>query len=106
VRSFQIDPLADEEYLEAIAWYEEQREGLGAEFIADVDAILAWIERTAEFVTAPIERLDDGAVIRRELVGRFPYVVVFVETASVRKVIMIRRADSDPERWKARAARR
>jgi hypothetical protein len=68
--------------------------------------VLRIVERTDAFVTAPIEDLGAGAVVRRELVRRFPYVVVFVENESLRKVILIRRADSDPRRWWARATRK
>jgi hypothetical protein len=32
-----------------------------------------------------------GGVVRREFVDRFPYVVIFVETEALRRVIMIRR---------------
>ena len=105
MRSFEVDRLAYDEYLDAAVWYEEQREGLGAEFMDEVERVLRFIERSGDFVTAPIEKLDDGAVVRRELVGRFPYVVVFVESDALRKVILIRRADSDPERWRARSGR-
>lgn len=50
---------------------------------------------------APIASVE-GAVVRREFVERFPYVVVFVETNEERRVIMIRRGSSDPARWRSR----
>ena len=43
-----------------------------------------------------------GGVVRREFVDRFPYVVIFVETEVLRRVIMIRRGSSDPARWRSR----
>jgi hypothetical protein len=49
----------------------------------------------------PIATVPRG-VVRREFVDRFPYVVVFVETDDQRRVIMIRRGNADPERWRAR----
>jgi hypothetical protein len=106
LRAFEVDPLAYAEYVDAAAWYEEQRDGLGDEFMKEVECVLRAIARTDEFVTAPIEDLGAGAVVRRELVRRFPYVVVFVENDALRKVIVIRRADSDPQRWWARATRK
>ena len=37
MRTFEIDPLAYDELLEAAAWYEGQRDHLGDEFIAEVE---------------------------------------------------------------------
>ena len=45
--------------------------------------------------------LDHG-MVRREFVRRFPYLVIFVETEVMRRVILIRRGNVDPARWKAR----
>jgi hypothetical protein len=105
VRSFEVDPLAYDEFLDAAAWYAEQGiEGLAERFVAEIEALLRSIRNHDEYVTAPMERIE-GAVVRRELARRFPYMVVFVENATMRKVIVIRRSDSDPERWRARAAK-
>jgi hypothetical protein len=101
VRGFKIDRIAQLEFDEATAWYEQQRLGLGFEFIEAVDRVLARIETHEKFVTAPVAILDRG-VVRREFVRRFPYIVVFVETETVRRVIMIRRGNVDPVRWKSR----
>ena len=43
-----------------------------------------------------------GGAIRREFVDRFPYHVIFVETEALRRVIMIRRGNSSPARWRSR----
>jgi toxin ParE1/3/4 len=101
VRSFKIDLVAQHEFDDATAWYEHQKIGLGFEFIEEVDRVLARIERQEKFVTAPLVTLDRG-VVRREFVRRFPYVVIFVETEAMRRVIMIRRGNVDPDRWKSR----
>lgn len=101
MRGFKIDRIAQLEFDEATAWYEQQRLGLGFEFIEAVDRVLARIEMHEKFVTAPVAILDRG-VVRREFVRRFPYIVVFVETETMRRVIMIRRGNVDPVRWKSR----
>lgn len=101
VRRFTIDRIAQLEFDEAAAWYEQQEPGLGFEFIEEVDRVLARIEASEKFVTAPVVILDRG-VVRREFVRRFPYVVIFVETEDMRRVIMIRRGNVDPRRWKSR----
>src|SRR4051794_38208207 len=67
--------LAQSELDDAVGWYEREREGLGLEFIEEVDRVLARIETQEEFATSPLAVLDHG-VVRREFVRRFPYVVV------------------------------
>jgi toxin ParE1/3/4 len=101
VKNFKIDRIAQLELEEAVAWYEQQEIGLGFELIEEVDRVLARIETREKFVTAPVAILDRG-VVRREFVRRFPYVVIFVETEAMRRVIMIRRGNVDPARWKSR----
>jgi hypothetical protein len=102
VRVFQIERITQQEFEQGVGWYEHERLGLGFEFIEEVDRVLARIETQDRFVTAPIAVLD-GGVVRREFVRRFPYVVIFVETELARRVIMIRRGNVDPARWKSRA---
>jgi hypothetical protein len=101
VKAFRVDPVAQDEFGEAAVWYERQREGLGSEFITEINRVLTRIHHEPAFTTAPIATVPNG-VVRREFVDRFPYVVVFVETAEVRKVIMIRRGSSHPARWRSR----
>lgn len=98
---FQIEAVAQAEFEEASGWYEAQREGLGFEFIAEVDRVLQRIQKQERFATAPIAKVE-GGVVRRAFVDRFPYFVVFVETNHDRRVIMIRRSNSDPKRWRSR----
>ncbi len=101
MRTFQVEAVAQTEFESASAFYEEKREGLGLEFVDEVQRVLLRIAQRASFPTAPIAELD-GGVVRREFVDRFPYVVVFVETDELRKVIMIRRGSSSPARWRSR----
>jgi hypothetical protein len=101
VKDFRIEAVAQTEFEEAAVSYETQREGLGSEFIAEVDRVLIRIAHEARVATAPIATVDGGGVVRREFVERFPYVVVFVETEDRRRVIMVRRGSSDPARWRA-----
>lgn len=96
-----MEAVAQTEFEEAAGWYDTQRDGLGFEFIDEVDRVLMRIAHQQRFATAPIAMVE-GGVIRREFVERFPYVVVFVETNEQRRVIMIRRGNSDPARWRSR----
>lgn len=101
MKDFWVEAIAQTEFEEAAVWYETQREGLGSEFIAEVDRVLMRVAHEDKFATSAIATVQ-GGVVRREFVDRFPYVVVFVETNDERRVIMIRRGTSDPALWRAR----
>lgn len=101
MKDFWVEAVAQTEFEQAAGWYESQRDGLGFEFIAEVDRVLARIAHEEKFATSPIATVK-GGVVRREFVGRFPYVVVFVETSDQRMGIMIRRGSSDPALWRSR----
>jgi plasmid stabilization system protein ParE len=66
---FQDD--ADIEVEEAALWYEEQRPGLGLEYMAAVSRVILDIGESPE--RFPVWRLP----WRRALLRRFPYVVFF-----------------------------
>ena len=74
----------------AAKWYERQREGLGREFVAEVDAAFARIEANPE---------DYGVVhreIRHAILRRFPYGVFYRIRAakiSVFAVVHLKRDD-------------
>ena len=101
MKDFRVEAVAQTEFEEAAGWYETQRDGLGFEFIAEVDRVLMRIATEEKFATAPIATVD-GGVVRREFVDRFPYVVLFVETNEQRRVIIVRRGSSDPAHWRSR----
>lgn len=101
MKNFRVEAVAQAEFEEAAGWYETQREGLGLDFVAEVDRVLARIAHQESFASTPIATVE-GGVVRREFVDRFPYVVLFVETDDQRRVIMIRRGNSDPARWRSR----
>lgn len=101
MRTFQVEAAAQAEFEDAAGFYEAKRQGLGLELIEEVQRVLLRIAQQPSFPTAPIAEVE-GGVVRREFVERFPYIVVFVETDALRKVIMIRRGSSDPARWRSR----
>lgn len=65
--NFFFTESATQEYLEAIAYYNSQREGLGYEFAIEVDNGLEHIDKYPE----AWQLLSPG--IRRYLIRRFPY---------------------------------
>ena len=76
--ALRLSPEAVEELAEAAEWYRTQRPGLEMEFLAEVRRVLPLIETSP----ASFPRLLDlpaDLVIRRALLPRFPYAVVFID---------------------------
>ena len=70
----RFHPEAEAEFLDAVAYYEGQRPGLGAALRQEVEAAVGLIRRSPEMFAA---RPSDG--LRRCPVRRFPYTVVYLE---------------------------
>jgi len=64
---------ATTEFRDAIDWYEDQEDGLGDDFIDEVDATVEKIRRLPR--RFPTKFRD----VRRALVSRFPFAVYFQE---------------------------
>lgn len=87
---------AQDEFMEAAAWYEVQRPGLGAEFISEIDRCVAKVAQHPRQYSAT---QDD---IRRAPVARFPYGVHFRIEARRIIVLAVFHASRDPAIWRAR----
>ena len=84
------EEAADE--LEAAAhWYEEQRRGLGSEFIRTVEARLDSIQRTPQLYPC-IYREN----VRRALLKRFPYGLIFRDLSNRIEIISVFHLRRDP----------
>jgi toxin ParE1/3/4 len=83
----EIRPLATMEVFEAFDWYELQREGLGVEFLDELETFYSSMLRNPSsygFFDKPV---------RQGKINRFPYVVVFEifdESVAVYSVFMTR----------------
>lgn len=89
---------AAEELAEAAGWYESRQNGLAARFLEEFEQCLVWIgTRPSSFPrlldTAP--ELD----IRRAVLPRFPYGVVFVELADEVRIVAVAHAKRQPGYW-------
>ena len=67
----EIRPLAAMEVLEAYDWYELQREGLGIEFLDELEMFYTSMLRN------PTSYGFYDKAVRQGKMNRFPYVVVF-----------------------------
>jgi plasmid stabilization system protein ParE len=103
MKPVRVEPEAKEELAAAVAWYESRREGLGREFIVEIDVVFAAIARTpARFPLYP--RVSVKLGVRRAIAGRFPYAIAFMDTGSVIRVVAIAHQRRRPGYWQGRLA--
>lgn len=91
-----IQPEAEADLEEACRWYENQRSGLGSEFIARVEAVVERIRETPELHAVVYRN------VRQTLVGRFPYVVCYLFEEEQIDVLAVFHGHRDPTAWKLR----
>jgi plasmid stabilization system protein ParE len=96
-----FEPEADTEYQQAGVWYEGRREGLGLEFFDEIDAT---IRRILEFprLGAAVPRVPPDLPVRRLAVRRFPYHVVYLETAEELRILAVAHDRRRPGYWQTR----
>jgi plasmid stabilization system protein ParE len=96
-RPLEFTDLALRDVAKAYAWYEAQHAGLGAEFMAAVEAQL-------ELIAAhPIHFPVVGRDARRALVARFPYSIPFREEGDQIVVLGVLHNRRDPRVLQRRA---
>jgi len=89
-------PDVQAEVDEAHRWYEQQRPGLGDEFLAALDVVFARLQATPE--AHQIIYQD----VRRALPRRFPYGVFYRVHADRVEVIAVQHTRRDPASWQSR----
>ena len=91
---FEIRPLATIEIFEAYDWYELQREGLGIEFLMELEIFYTTLQRNPDTYSYFQKPVRHGSL------DRFPYTVVyetFDEVIVIYSVFMYRQ-DPDKKR--------
>jgi plasmid stabilization system protein ParE len=91
-----VSPEAEAELASAHEWYEEQRTGLGGDFLSCVDDLLLKIRRN------PLAFSESYKNVRQSLVRRFPYVVCYTFDGHTIDVLAIFHGHRDPHEWKKR----
>jgi plasmid stabilization system protein ParE len=101
VKTLELTPEAGAEFVEAAAWYEAQRAGLAARFVADFHAAAT---RACELPASFPRLLDvpDDLTIRRALLAHFPFAVVFLELPEKIRVVAVVHAKRRPRYWLSR----
>jgi plasmid stabilization system protein ParE len=88
-----LRPIAKDEIQKGYNWYEQQQEGLGNSFLREVRATLASVERSPRLY--PKIRGE----IRRAIVRRFPYSILYLAETDRTVVISCFHGRRDPRRW-------
>ena len=91
-----VAPEAEQDLAEANAWYEQQRAGLGEEFMGCIDARIEAICRWPEMCEIVHEDY------RRALVRRFPYAIFYEHSENAVTVYSIFHTARDPQKWRQR----
>jgi hypothetical protein len=78
MRALRFHAEASQEALEAAAWYERQRPGLGADFYRAIDAALDLIEEGI-VPLRPVPLTARARGVKRLGLKRFPFDVIVVE---------------------------
>ena len=98
---FRTEPEASAELAEAALWYEEQRSGLGGEFLEAIDAALEFIARFPQ-AGVPVPDVPKDLLVRRVPVRRFPFHVVYLELSDVIRVLAFAHDRRSPGYWHSR----
>ena len=88
------------EFLLAAEWYERERPGLGDEFIEQVSKGLETIASQPEAWPAWIEQT--GTSLRRFVLPRFPYSVIFAARERELFVVAVAHGKRQPKYWASR----
>jgi len=89
-------PEARDEYDAAADYYEQQQVGLGVDFIARVREVLQRIAANPKLHAAVYQD------VRKAVVRRFPYIVLYREDAGEVIVISVFHTARDPAVWQSR----
>ncbi len=92
-----VRPAAERDVAEARDWYEDQRGGLGSEFLTAVEDVFARIREWPEMYAVEYRG------VRRARVNRFPYVVYYRLVEAGVQVIAVMHGSRDPRAWRSRA---
>ncbi len=91
-----IEPEAENDLASAYRWYEEQRAGLGVDFLNCVEEVFRRIRDTPEAHAV----VHNGA--RQTLTRRYPYVVCYTVEEDAVYVIAVFHGQRAPDAWKSR----
>ena len=100
-KALRVDAEAEQEIDHAIEQYERKREGLGLEFWSELSDAMDTLAAPGP-ECGPVIGLPPELGIRRKLLSRFPYAIVFVEGDTFVRVISVMHGHRRPAYWRRR----
>jgi plasmid stabilization system protein ParE len=101
VKRVELAPEALAEVDEAARWYDDHRPGLGRELLAELEAVLSRVGDTPTSFPR-LRDIPDELEVRRCLLSRFPYGVVFTVLSKCVRVIAFAHLKRQPGYWLTR----
>ena len=96
IRRLLVLPKARNDLDEAALWYDEQRSGLGQEFLAEATSVIATVA-TSPGIHHCVRRNPE---IRRALTKRFPFRIYFVVEPDAVVVFRVLHTSRHDREWK------
>lgn len=93
----RLRPEAESDISDAARWYEDQRSGLGSEFLDEVLRALSSIS------SHPLLYPRVSGDVRRAVTRRFPFGIFYLMDESDVVVLAVMHGSRAPTRWKHRA---
>lgn len=95
-RRLVVNPLAEADLVDAKAWYDDRRLGLGDDFVYSVEKVFDRLTQTPELYAKVFGDL------RLALVRRFPYAVIYRVDEDQVTVLAVYHTHRDPRGWQER----
>jgi plasmid stabilization system protein ParE len=98
VKPISLSPEAVLELAEAAAWYETRQPGLAKRFLQEIDHT----QRTIQSRPLSFPKLASTSIdleIRRALLPRFPYALVFIELQAETRILAVAHLKRHPDYW-------
>lgn len=98
MKPVELSAEAVDDSWEAAQWYEDRQTGLGLDLLDEVEALLPLLgERPRSFPR--VRDTDHSLGIRRALLPRFPYGLVFIELPEQVRVLAVAHLKRHPDFW-------
>jgi toxin ParE1/3/4 len=104
VKVVRLSPEAIDELFETAVWYRARRPGLELEFLVEIDRVLPLIGSSPASFPRLLD-LPEDLVIRRALLPRFPYAVIFMDLGEHVRVLAVAHAKRRPGYWLDRVSK-
>lgn len=95
----EFHPEAEQEFIEAAAYYEQNIASLGERFGSEVRRAIDRLLKYPE-LGFPID-----ADLRRFMLTRFPYFLIYSSTADLLRIVAVAHAHRRPGYWRSRVNR-